>query len=119
MSLKVNTDRTHPEINRQLFQSQQRHTPSRWQKIASTIGDIVGVVWEDKVKEVVDKVVLIWKKQTWGMVFITGIASFLSLQVTWAAASFLYATNLGSMISKRAQTLLEQERSEKQKWQLA
>lgn len=123
----------------QAHRDSQARPASKWQKIAATIGDIakktlfgllgtaffltnpsifaigfiVGIVWEDKVKEAVDKVILIWKKQTWGMVLITGVASFLSLQVTWAAASFLYATNLGSLLSRRAQDLLEEERARK------
>ena len=67
------------------------------------IGFIAGVIWDNKVQEIIEKVKSIWKSQTWGVLFLTGIASFLALQVTWAAGSVLYAANLGCMMAQRAQ----------------
>lgn len=66
------------------------------------IGFITGIIWDKKAQEVIDKIIMIWKKQTLGMAILTGVATFFALQVTWATASFLYAANLGSMISRMA-----------------
>lgn len=67
------------------------------------IGFIAGVIWDNKVQEIVEKVIGIWKSQPWSVLILTGIASFLALQVTWAAGSVLYAANLGCQMAKRAQ----------------
>jgi len=68
-----------------------------------TLGFISGVIWDNKVQEIIDKVKSIWKSQTWGVLLLTGIASFLALQVTWAAGSVLFAANLGCIMAQRAQ----------------
>lgn len=67
------------------------------------IGFIAGVIWDKKVQEIVEKVKGIWKSQPWSVLILTGIASFLALQVTWAAGSVLFAANLGCQMAKRAQ----------------
>ena len=75
-----------------------------------SIGFMVGVIWDKEVQEVIDKIALVWKKQTLSMVILTGIASFLALQVTWATTSVLFAANLGSKISRKAQNLMPQKK---------
>ena len=77
------------------------------------IGFIAGIIWDKKVQEISEKIIMIWKTQTWGALILTGIASFLSLQVTWAAGSVLYAANLGSKMAQRAQALMHGEHSAK------
>lgn len=67
------------------------------------IAFIGGVIWDKKVQETVEKVMDIWKSQPWSVLILTGIASFLSIQVTWAAGSILYAANLGRMMVKYSQ----------------
>lgn len=67
-----------------------------------TLGFISGIIWDTKVQEIIDKVKSIWKNQTWGALLLTGIASFLALQVTWAAGSVLFAANLGCLMVQRA-----------------
>lgn len=70
--------------------------------VTFTIGFIVGIVFDDKVQEVVDKIKSIWKNNTWEMLLVTAVASFLVLEVTVATASFLFAANLGKDIAKKA-----------------
>lgn len=67
-----------------------------------TLGFISGIIWDTKVEEIIDKIKSIWRSQTWGVLLLTGIASFLALQVTWAAGSVLYAANLGRLMIQRA-----------------
>lgn len=68
-----------------------------------TLGFISGIIWDAKVQEITDKIKSIWKSQTGGVVLLAGIASFLALQVTWAAGSIFYAANLGRCMVQRAQ----------------
>jgi hypothetical protein len=81
------------------------------------IGFIAGIIWDKKVQEISEKIINIWKTQTWGVLLLTGIASFLSLQVTWAAGSVLYAANLGSKMAQRAQEFMQREQLAK--WSFA
>ncbi len=67
------------------------------------VGFLIGIVFDKKVQVAVDKIVKVWKYQTWPMLAITGLAAFLSLPVTCATGSFVYATHLGSKISQEAQ----------------
>ncbi len=69
------------------------------------VGFIIGVVWHGKTRELIDKVALIYKQQTWVMMGITGAAAFLSIHVTWAAAAALYSLHLGAKVSERALAL--------------
>lgn len=67
------------------------------------IGFIIGLVWDKKVQETVDKIILVWKKQTWIASIIVGAAAFLALPITLAAASFLAGAKLASQMSLSAQ----------------
>ena len=67
------------------------------------VGFIIGLVWDKKVQETVDKIILVWKKQTWLAIVIAGAAAFLALPITLSAASFLAGAKLGSHISLSAQ----------------
>ena len=71
------------------------------------MGVISGVIWDAKVQEIVNKVKAIWKSQPLSILLLTGLASFLALQVTWAAGSVLYAASLGSFLVRRAQAYYE------------
>jgi len=76
---------------------------------------LVGVVWNDTVAIVIDKITIIWKKQPWAMAIATGVAGFLSLQVAWATASCLFAAHLGATLSTKAQDMLKKEQAKKKK----
>ncbi|MFQ5729369.1 MAG: hypothetical protein ACE5GN_03315 [Waddliaceae bacterium] len=136
MVLKISNHNADPLSLSECSDKSDRNSPSKWRKILSkvwsavkkvltgllgaaffitnptlfTTGFMVGVIWDKKVQEIIDKITLVWKKQTWGMAILTGIASFFSLQVTWATTSVLFATNLGSKISRKAQSLMPQEK---------
>ena len=74
-----------------------------------TVGFIIGVVWNEQTRHAIDKIQLVWKTQPWGMSIIAGVASFISLPVSLAATSFLWAANWGSILSSNAQEILKKQ----------
>ena len=73
------------------------------------IGLIIGVALDKKVQEFISKIIMIWKTQPWSIIAIAGIGAFLSLQVSWAASSFIFAANLGSKLSRKAQEIFRRD----------
>lgn len=67
------------------------------------VGLLVGVAFEIKAKQVVDKVMNVWKTQPWKTAALLGVGAFLALPVTWAAVSFLSAAYYGSRFTRQAQ----------------
>ena len=63
------------------------------------VGVIIGVVWDQKSDETIDKIVNIVKKQPFPVVLALGIGSILCLQVTLGASSFLYGAYIGSKLA--------------------
>lgn len=66
-------------------------------------GLLVGVAFEVKAKEVVDKVMNVWETQSWKIKALLGAGAFLALPVTLAAVTFLSAAYYGSHITRAAQ----------------
>lgn len=69
-------------------------------------GLLVGVAFEIKAKEVVDKVMNVGKTQPWKTAALLGAGAFLALPVTWAAVSFLSAAYYGSRFTRHAQNVM-------------
>ncbi|NGX42924.1 MAG: hypothetical protein K940chlam7_01212 [Chlamydiae bacterium] len=74
------------------------------------IGFVIGIIWDKKVQEVIERIKTIWKMQTWSVLLLTSVASVLSIQVTLATASTLFASNLGSLLSHKAREHLGNDR---------
>lgn len=66
------------------------------------ISFIVGMVFDEKTEEIVDRIGLVFRRQPWHMLLITVVGGYLSLPVTWGALSMLYAAKLGSWLSLSA-----------------
>lgn len=56
----------------------------------------IGVIWTDRAKEAIDKVVAVWKKQPWVTSAIIVGCGVLALPAALAATSVLYAVYFGS-----------------------
>lgn len=64
------------------------------------IGFIVGIVFDEQFRDLIDKIVRIWTRQKIAMTLLLVVAGFLSLPVTLAVGSFLYAGYLGSSLAQ-------------------
>lgn len=78
-------------------------------------GFTAGLIWPKQVQIIVDKIILLWEKQWYIMVPVTCAAAFLSIQVTWAAVSVMFATHLGATLAQKANDLWDNQIEEKQK----
>ena len=74
------------------------------------IGFIVGIVWCQQVKNVIDRIDRIWKDRTLEMTAIAGIAGFLQLTVPLAAASILFSAHMGSQLGLSAQKKIKESK---------
>jgi hypothetical protein len=70
-------------------------------------GMIVGVVWDDKMDETIDKIVNIFMNHPVYVVIGLVVTSVLCLQVTSGAASFLYGGYMGSRLSLSARPAVQ------------
>jgi uncharacterized membrane protein len=66
------------------------------------IGMVVGFVFDDKVKEVVEKIKCVWEARSFGMAAVAIIAGYLSLPIILAAGSFLTGSYIGDQIHMKA-----------------
>lgn len=71
------------------------------------IGFIAGIIFDDHVEFAIQKIKNIWKSQPWSFSLLGGFASALSLPVTLATGSFLWAANWGSVMSREATRILK------------
>jgi hypothetical protein len=116
-------------VNKHSYTANLEEKPSIWQKICDiatnvfkvvvglilywtnpslfAMGIIVGVIFDDKVAEVIGKIKNIWKAQPLAICFFGGFASFLALPVTLATSSILWAANWGSYMSREAQKFMK------------
>jgi hypothetical protein len=80
-----------------------------------SIGFLAGVIRDDQVRQVIQKITgvwnTLWNAQPLSISFFGGLAGFLSLPVTLAASSLLWAAHLGSIMSREAQRLMTENRT--------
>jgi len=113
-----------PNTGSHSYTSNSEQKPSIWQKIWDiaqnifnaavgiifywtnpslfAVGFIAGIIFDDHVADVIRKIKNIWNTQPLSFSFLGGFASFLSLPVTLATSSILWAANLGSMMSRKS-----------------
>lgn len=71
------------------------------------VGFITGIIYDEQVRNAIKKIKGVWTTQPLSIAIIGGVASFLSLPVTLAASSFLWAAHIGSAMSREAQRRLQ------------
>lgn len=64
------------------------------------IGFIAGIIWDDKTREILNKVKDVWKKRPIEMSIASGLGILLCPQVALAAGSLFYAGYLGARIAE-------------------
>lgn len=67
------------------------------------VGFIVGLVFNKQINPAIDKITLVWKRQSLAVGILVGIGAFLALPVTLAASATLYGAVIGSKLSNDAQ----------------
>lgn len=66
------------------------------------IGAAAGVIFDDKVKEIADKITTIYNTQQWKVLTLTAIGAFFSLPVTAGALAIGFGAHLGySLLPER------------------
>lgn len=68
------------------------------------VGFTVGIMWDEKIGETLEKIANIWKKQRAESILIGAAAAILSLQVTWALTSLAFSAKLGCSLVVNSQT---------------
>lgn len=86
------------------------------------ISIFIGIIRDEDVAYSIKKIKAVWDTQPFNTLLIGGfgsilggIGSFLSFPVTFATGTILYAANLGSYLSKRAQEILAKKELEAKK----
>lgn len=68
------------------------------------MGFVVGVICPGNyIEDAVNRVILVWKRQSWIMVAATCVASFIALPVTMAAGCIIYSAALGNTVRRWAE----------------
>lgn len=82
---------------------------------------IIGIIRDDDVEKAIKKIKDVWDSQPFNTCILGGVGSvlggvgtFLSLPVTIAVGSILYAANLGCTMSRKAQEILKSKNSKSQ-----
>lgn len=81
--------------------------------ISTITSFIISLVWPKQVQLVIDKIINFLKKFPWIWIPVAIVAGFLSLQVTVATASALFAAHLGALAAKKAEELWQKEQEKK------
>lgn len=63
------------------------------------VGLVAGIIFHDKMRDSIDKIIVVWNKQPAIVSALVIVGGFLSLPVTLATASFLFAGHLGSKMA--------------------
>lgn len=64
------------------------------------VGFLVGIVFEKQTRETIDKIKKIWERQPFIITALFVVGAILAVQVTIAAAAFMYAAHIGSKLAK-------------------
>lgn len=67
------------------------------------IGFVVGLIFSNKVRETIDKILLICKKQPWLVIVAAGLGGFLALPVTLAVTALFFGAYVGTSLSRCAE----------------
>ncbi|MEI8365622.1 MAG: hypothetical protein WCF65_04305 [Parachlamydiaceae bacterium] len=69
------------------------------------VGFIIGVIWDKKTEETLQKIQLIWKNQTQTAHVLLTLGAILSMHISLAAGSILCGAELGSSLSLSSQLM--------------
>lgn len=67
------------------------------------VGFVVGLIFNKQIQPAVDKIKLVWKKQSIAVGVLIAVGAFLALPVTLAGAATLYGAVIGSKLSAEAE----------------